>query len=542
LRQFAEALLGDAGDAWPVARALGERTPHAGTVRHAESGRVFNLVASPHPNGGAVIFFDDVTSFHALEDRYRDLMERASDAIYTLDRQATITSANAATSALLDMPRDQLIGRSMIPFIDPAELDALRSHFHAARAGEPRRYECHLVRADGSKRLLSVSNTPIREGEEVVGILGIARDVTDERDAGVALQRAEARYVRLVESASDSIFTVDEEGVFTSVNRALEGGVGRVRGELLGRHFTEIFDERDRGTVWEMFTETLKGESVRREVRYHGAAGTSATANIVTAPIIDASRVVGALAILRDVTEERALMAQFVRQERLAALGQLVSGVAHELNNPLASISAHAQLVDHAIATGEDAHEAARVIAAEAVRASKIVGKLLTFVRQGDTERMRVDLNLVLRDTIELRSYGLGVQQIELVTRFDEHLPGVDGDPSQLQQVFVNLLANAEQAVIAGAQSRRVEVATEHVSGKVRVTVRDSGVGIPPEHIDRIFNPFFTTKPRGLGTGLGLSISDGIVREHGGRLYVQSSPGAGTTFLVELPVSGSGTR
>jgi two-component system NtrC family sensor kinase len=264
--------------------------------------------------------------------------------------------------------------------------------------------------------------------------------------------------------------------------------------------------------------------------------------NIVTAPIVEGGRVVGALAILRDVTEERALMAQFIRQERLAALGQLVSGVAHELNNPLANISAHAQLVSQAIATGTDAHEAAHVITAEALRASKIVGKLLSFVRQSGTERVSVDLNRVVRDTIELRSHGLGQQQIELVTRFDPQLPSVNGDPSQLQQVLVNLLANAEQAVLESKQPRRVEVTTEHQAGIVRVSVRDSGVGIPPEHIDRIFNPFFTTKPRGFGTGLGLSISDGIVRDHGGRLYVQSSPGAGTTFLVELPAGGGGNR
>jgi PAS domain S-box-containing protein len=249
-----------------------------------------------------VIFFDDVTSARALEERYRDLMESASDAIYTLDRQATITAANAATSAMLGKPREELIGRSMIPFIDPEELEALRVHFHAARGGEPRRYECQLLRADGTKRLLSVSNTPIREGGEVVGILGIARDVTDERAAGAALERAESRYTRLVESATDLIFTVDEEGVFTSVNRALESAVGRTRDELIGYHFIEIFDERDRGTVWEMFAGTLSGESVRREVRLDSADGTSTAVNIVTAPIAEGGRVVGALAVLRDAT------------------------------------------------------------------------------------------------------------------------------------------------------------------------------------------------------------------------------------------------
>ena len=542
-RPFGQLLLGERDDdAWPLASALAERAAQRGTVRHAHDGRVFDVLASPHPSGGAVVFFDDVTSFHALADRYRDLMENASDAIYTFDRQATITSANAATAALLDVPREQLIGRNLVPFLEPDELETLREDFRAALGGSARRYECHLVRPDGTQRLLSVSNTPIRQGDEVVGVLGIARDVTVERAAAAALERAEARYTRLVESASDAIFTVDEEGAFTSVNRALEGAVGKTRDQLIGTHLTEIVEPADRGVMWEMFIATLRGENVRREVRYDGAHGTAGTANIVTAPIIEGGRVVGALGILRDVTEERALMQQFIRQERLAALGQLVSGVAHELNNPLAGISAHGQLLEKSIAKGDEVREAARVITKEAKRASGIVGKLLAFVRQGDAERIPVDLNLVLKDTIGLRAYAIREQKIDLITRLAEGLPYVLGDPAQLQQVFVNLLANAEHAVATSDGALRIEVATEHVAGKVRVLVIDTGVGIPPEHIDRIFNPFFTTKPRGMGTGLGLSISDGIVREHGGRLLVQSSPGAGTTFLVKLPAHHAGAR
>jgi PAS domain S-box-containing protein len=535
---FPERLLGitSVDDFWPLQRAVAESSVQRATLTHPARGVIYEVVVSPHPEGGAVIFFDDVTLFHSLADRHRDLLENAYDAIYTLDRDGVVTSANAATEALLGATRDALIGRTVAAWLDPDELAAVTEEFQAASEGLARHYECQIVRADGARRLLSVSNTPIRVGETITGVMGIARDVTEERAAASALERADARYTRLVESAADAIFTVDEEGRFTAVNAALERGLGRDRLTLVGEHFTSVVIPDDRPAMWEAFITTLAGERVRRDLRYVDADGIESTGVVTTAPIIEAGRVTGALGIMRDVTEERLLMAQVIRQERLVALGQLVGGVAHELNNPLAGISAHAQLLSEAMVAGADAREAAKVIAAEASRAGRIVGKLLSFVRQNDSDRLPVDLNSVVRDTIELRAYVLRVQEITLVTDFAEALPPVMGDPAPLQQVLVNLLANAEHAVMGGSRERRIVVSTETDGNAVRVLIRDSGMGIPAEHLDRIFNPFFTTKPRGLGTGLGLSISDGIVREHGGRLMARSTPGEGSTFIVELPV------
>jgi PAS domain S-box-containing protein len=306
-RDFTRLLFGEQGAdvAWPVTRAISERTAHRGTVRSPVTGLLYDLVASPHPNGGAVVFLDDVTAFHALADRYRDLMERASDAIYTLDADAAITSANAATAALLDHPRDDLVGRSLAPFLDPAESGRVREHFRAAMTGEARAFECHLVRSTGARRLLSVSNTPIRQGDEIVGVLGIARDVTVERALAVGAQRADALYARLVESASDQMFTVDEEGQFTSVNAAVERFTGRARADLLGRHFTEIIDAADRGTAWQMFTDSLKGQALRHELTCRDATGAPGLVDLVMTPMVEADRVVGVLGVARDSARAR---------------------------------------------------------------------------------------------------------------------------------------------------------------------------------------------------------------------------------------------
>lgn len=661
-RSFYDAVLGGvdpaALDENPVGAAMAEGVTARATLHATQRGRIFDVLASPHPNGGAVVSFDDVTEVHVLaerhravvettndaivitdtdrriafanpaarelfgrdqligrpvaetvapenaevvraretaafagvpqryeamvvradgerrivsvstaplhevgevhgivaslrditderrvrdamiesESRYRNLFETALDAIYTLDARGNFTSANEATARIVGIPVAELLGRSIEPLIAPEDYEFVRGHYRAALAGEARRYECHALGATG-RRELSVANTPIRVGGRVVGVLGIVRDVTDERARAEALARSEARYTRLVESASDAIFTLDEEGHFTSVNRALEQGTGRRREELLGEHFTNALAGPDRDTLWFLFTETLRGGRERGEFRYIDAQGVMRTSSIITAPIVEGGRVVGILGVARDVTEEKLLMEQLIQQEKLAAIGQLVSGVAHELNNPLAGVLAFSQLLLASPALTGEQRAATETIHQEGKRAAKIVTNLLTFARQHPPERTLTDLNQVVQDTLELRRYAMQLEHVEIVADLDERLPTTWADPFQLQQVMLNLIGNAEHAVVAQDGPRRIRVSTRRVGDALRVSVSDTGVGIAADHMDRIFNPFFTTKPVGQGTGLGLSISDGIVREHGGRIRVESTEGRGTTFHVEIPLA-----
>ena len=257
---------------------------------------------------------------------------------------------------------------------------------------------------------------------------------------------------------------------------------------------------------------------------------------MVTAPIIENGRVTGVLGIARDVTEERLLLEQAIRQDKMAAMGELVGGVAHEVNSPLTSILAYAQVLERGVLEGEERQTAIETIGKEARRAARIVGKLLAFARQGGPERMPSDINQVVRDTIDLRRYALKMQEIKLTVSLAPDLPMVEADPFQLQQVFINLLSNAEQAVGDMPGERRITVSTEVRGDRLVATISDNGPGIAPETLPHIFNPFFTTKPRGSGTGLGLSISDGIIHEHRGTLRVRSEPGAGATFEIELPL------
>lgn len=344
------------------------------------------------------------------------------------------------------------------------------------------------------------------------------------------------RYRVIVESAEDAICTADEAGNFTSVNRAIERVMGRSREELLGTHFTELVQPAEREEFRRMYAATLEGARQRLEMNFTRADGVERVATIITAPLFELGRVTGVLAIIRDVTEERVLFEQAVRREKLAALGELVGGVAHELNSPLTGILAYAQIVQMKSGANGELRTAADTIVREAKRAARIVAKLLTFARNNPSERMRTELNQVLQDAIELRRYPMKMQQIALEVIFAPDLPVTWADPFQLQQVFINLLANAEQALAAVSGERRITVRTGVRGQSLVASIADSGPGIAPEHLPHIFNPFYTTKPRGAGTGLGLSISFGIVREHGGTLQLVSDPGRGAVFEVSIPV------
>jgi two-component system NtrC family sensor kinase len=226
--------------------------------------------------------------------------------------------------------------------------------------------------------------------------------------------------------------------------------------------------------------------------------------------------------------------AQLVQSEKLSAIGEFVAGVTHELNNPLTSLLGFSELLQQ---TKVDERQKRFVdrITASARRCQKIVQSLLSFARQHAPERKSTNLNELVETVIEILAYEMRTSNIELVKQLDPALPGVLVDPHQIQQVFLNLLNNARQAMEGHQASGRLRVRTEAAHDRVRVTFQDNGPGISEENLKKIFDPFFTTKEAGKGTGLGLSLSYGIVQEHGGTIRAESKPGTGATFVIELP-------
>jgi two-component system NtrC family sensor kinase len=255
-------------------------------------------------------------------------------------------------------------------------------------------------------------------------------------------------------------------------------------------------------------------------------------------------------ALVRDVSERKKLddetrdiYHQLLQAEKMAALGQTVSGVAHELNNPLATILSWAERLSQRQSLEEPVRRGLETILSESERAARIVRNLLTFARKRQTTRAMVDINHVARETLALRAYEQRVTNIDVIDALAAGLPHVFADGHQVQQVLLNLVINAEQAMLAANGRGTLVVRTWHAADQdtVILEVNDDGPGIPDDLQPKIFDPFFTTKEVGKGTGLGLTVAYAIVQEHGGRIRLESRPNKGASFYVELPVSGAKT-
>jgi len=243
-----------------------------------------------------------------------------------------------------------------------------------------------------------------------------------------------------------------------------------------------------------------------------------------------------AVVVMTDVTEASQLQAKLAHAEKMAALGQLVSGVAHEVNNPLSGIVGFTDLLLENPELPEFARENLGIILQEAERTRLIVQNMLRFAREMPPQRELVQINAVLRQTLKLRSYGLSNRNVEILERLAENIPVVVADPHQLEQVFLNILNNAFDAIEQSGRPGRIEVETIACGENVEIHLRDNGPGI--SNPDRIFEPFFTTKPVGKGTGLGLSICYGIIQAHDGEILCRNNANAeGCTFLIRLPAA-----
>jgi hypothetical protein len=368
-----------------------------------------------------------------------------------------------------------------------------------------------------------------------------------------SLQRKVEEYERLkefseniVESINVGILAADLEDRVESWNSQIEQLSGISRERAVGNRLSDLFPaelsaqfDRVRGEtgIHHIYKFVLKSPAGAGNGNGNGNGSNpkfrEATLNIAIAPLVSKDQEqIGRLIIFDDVTDRAELERRLVQADKLSSIGLLAAGVAHEVNTPLAVISTYAQMLAKQVADDSQKSLILEKIAKQTFRASEIVNSLLNFSRTSSTSLGDVSVNKVIQETLSLLEHQLQKSGVAVETAFEANLPPVHGNSGKLQQVFLNLFLNARDAMPSGG---RLEVRTWSGPSGARIEVADSGQGIAPEHVHRIYDPFFTTKAARKGTGLGLSVTYGIIQEHGGSIEVSNGPGGGARFRIELP-------
>jgi len=501
---------------------------------------------------GVVAVTRDITERKRVEEELRllsDAVKMSKDSIVISDLEGRIIEANEATLKMLGLDnREDLIGRLSLELIAPEDHEMLTEKIAKGMAeGGPIYVEYRCVTEDGRK-LLVEANVSVMRGKngEPIGYMAVVRDITERKRMEEALRQSEHNYRVLFEGTIDGMFVTDIEMVkIVLANQTAAKMLGYDSADsTIGMNPLDLVHPEDKERVLGFFMEDAfgKGEQEVREFRAITKDGREIWLSGMGTRIEYGGKP-AVLSSIRDVTERKRMEEERQRMEeqlrlagRLAAVGELAAGVGHELNNPIAAIQGFAQF----LTTRKDLDETVRkdldTIYRESQRAARITQNLLSFARRHEPEKHLISLNEAIEKTLELQANPMKVNNIELVVELAPDLPKTLADFHQMQQVFINIVNNAEQAMVEAHGKGRLVVKTQKVGSMIRISFADNGPGISEENSKRIFDPFFTTKEVGKGTGLGLSICYGLVEAHGGRIYARSKLGQGATFVVEIPI------
>lgn len=475
-----------------------------------------------------------------LEQLYAVLLDAMPSSMLVVDEQLRIASVNSnflERSQRTEAGTLGLMLSDVFPSIILEHTDIERRMKEVFKSGKPIRGQRMTYRAPGIPiRIYYYSILPIELSGRVHQVMLMMEDVTEQVRLSEEVHRVERHLASVVESASDIVLSTDIKGLILTWNTAAERLSGLAFDDVSGRSFFEYCAPEGQHEAGELFTQLRRSESHTAEWRLIGkGSGEGIPVSWVFSLMRDDyGKTVGMVAVGRDLTERRKLENELRRSQKLAALGVMAGGIAHEIRNPLAVCSSAAQFLQEDDIDPAFRAECAGKIEAGIQRASVIIENLLRFARPSpEVGMVAVDLAAVLHETLALIANQAKVQKISVQTDLDRCAARVRGVPGLLQQVFLNMFLNAINAMPGGGLLR---VSMESMNGKVQVEVTDTGTGIAEADLDKIFDPFHTTSPVGKGTGLGLSICYSIVQQHVGSIGVDSRKGKGSTFTVRLPL------
>jgi PAS domain S-box-containing protein len=488
-----------------------------------------------------------IEALRRSEERYRTILEQMEDAYYEVDIAGNFTFFNDATCRQLGYSREELMGMNYRVYTSKDDAQRVYKAFNQVyRTGKTiKGSPTERIRKDGTRIFTENSAFPLRtESGKIIGFRGVARDVTERVRMEESLKDSEEKFRTLAEESPNMIF-INKMGPLMYANMKCEEIMGYKRKELYSRDFDFLtliapeFRERIKASfghhVRGLESETLEYALLNKEGKRIDA--------ILATKLITYEGEPAILGTVTDITERKRAeeerrqleqKAQFA--SRLASVGELASGVAHEINNPLTGVIGYAHLLLTRKDMPQDIRHDLDTINEGAQRVAGIVRKLLTFAGQQKPEQRFANINEIISTTLDLRAYELASNNIRVAFQSARDLPMTIVDPGQLQQVFLNLIINAETEMKLAHGRGKLSIKTEHIGNKIRISFKDNGPGIAKENLEKIFNPFFTTREVGQGTGLGLNLCHGIITEHKGRIWAESRLGRGATFFVELPI------
>jgi two-component system NtrC family sensor kinase len=506
--------------------------------------RIFLISTSRTPG----LTDDDIRTIHVLKDitdrreaerRYRELFDSIQEGLFFATPDGRFMDVNDAMVRMLGYAsRDELLRADVGPHLYPAPAARERFLSKLAEYGVLRNYEETLRRKDGTLLHTLQNITAVRDASgRIAQIRGLMLDVTEQRTFQSQLQRERDFNQKILNTTQSMILVLDTAGLISYANRRCYE-MGYQESDLIGHRLVDWIEAGHRQDFEDALDTTAHGQQVENiELRVRRSDSSMGHFSISLSPMRDELKTVNSVVVvMTDITDATLLQAKLAHSEKMATIGRLVSGVAHEVNNPLAAILGFTDLLLENPEVPASAREDLQIILQETQRTKDIVQDLLSFARQRPVQRELVSVNNVLRQTIKLRSYDFASHGVEVLEEFDEALPPALGDAQQLQQVFLNILNNAYDAVQESSKRGRIAIRTCHHDNAIEVNITDNGSGIVDPQ--RIFDPFYTTKHAGKGTGLGLSICYGIVRAHGGEIQCWNNEAAsGSTFMVRIPLA-----
>jgi len=517
----------------------------AGTVRVRlkSSGRplyfecVVNAIVKGDEIVGASVLGRDVTEQREKELRFTELFETLQEGVYFSTPEGHLLDANPALVGMLGYTRkDELLA------VDPGALSPDSTEPVLGRMvsdrGGLRTREVKLRRKDGTAATFLDSSRAVWDtAGNIIRYQGTLVDVTEKRAMERQLLQQEEFRRRLLESFPDLILVVDLDERYTFVSSRVRDLLGYQPEALLGKKISELEDHSPE--LASLYHDVASSQQAFASTEYGArhSDGSWRTMRASASQLFDAeAKLIGVIISVRDITTERKLEQQVVQSERLAAMGAMIGGVAHELNNPLTAILGVSELMQDKV-TDESSRKQLGMLQQQARRAAEIVKDLTYFSRPPAPGKSGINLTEVVERTLTLYAYSLRKNNITVDFLREPGLPYAQGDPQQLMQVFLNLIVNAEQAIREARDGGTLRIRLGKSANSVWASFQDDGTGIPAENLPLIFDPFYTTKRPGRGTGLGLSICKSVMKEHNGNVEAANALGGGAVFTVTLPTA-----